>query len=111
MQTDRLGQGPWAEMSALGHVITLDGEEYDLDALCQDSEEMLEFADGRGNCVAHIVIPPRETETVSDGEVDEEGMEIVNEVPLPVNMDRVKVVLWTKVQDVDSDDDNMGGEE
>jgi hypothetical protein len=96
MQIEKLGAGPWADVVEDGEIVSIAGVEYDIDALREDTEKIVEIGDGAGNFLAHIAIPPNTKTTIYEGLVDEDGNAIPSVVDMPVKMDRVKVVLWTE---------------
>lgn len=99
MQIEKLGAGPWAEIGQDGmSVVTVDGETFDLDMVRGDTEECIEVRDGDGNFVAHIVTPPDRHTAIFEGRVDEGGEPVPSEVSMPLEMDRVRIVLWTKIE-------------
>lgn len=86
---------PHPEYHLDGTKLVLDGQEYKLDELQQDSEKIINLKDGE-RFLANIILPPREYEEVDTGEVDEEGNAVINRQAKPLNIARVRLVLWQK---------------
>ena len=92
------GTGPHHECTVSGNILTIAGSDYDLDALQTDSQRTIDImADDM--FVANIIIPPAVYKPVTVD--DEEQMALQ-----PVEMGRVTVILWTKSEETESDDDN-----
>jgi hypothetical protein len=97
MLIEKLGVGPWADVEHDGmSMVSIDGEPFDLDAVRGDSESMVALEDDAGSFVAHIVTPPDRHTTIFEGRVDENGDPVPSVVAMPLEMDKVKVTLWTK---------------
>jgi len=79
------GTGQFPELTEDGSVLTIAGVEYDLTELQEDSEKSIDIKSGK-NYLANIIIPPAE---YSEPEIEDE-----ERVKQPVNMAKVKTLLW-----------------
>ncbi len=96
MQIEWLGKGPWVDIDQSDEVVTVMGQAYNLDEIRGDSEQHIEVRDDDGSFIAHIITPPDRHTTIFEGRTDENGDPIPSEVAMPLEMDRVRVILWTK---------------
>lgn len=87
---------PYPDVDRSGTTLTIDGQSFDLAAMQQDSERIENIRDERGRFLANIIIPPRSYEEVDTGETDEDGMAIYELQAQPLNVARVRLVLWQK---------------
>lgn len=92
------GAGPHCEVAVSGHVLTIAGSDYDLDALQTDSQRTIDIVNN-DMYMANVIIPPATYKVVSVD--DDENMELQ-----PVEMDRVGLILWTKGETNDDNDHN-----
>jgi len=92
------GVGPYYDVTVSSQMLTIDGADYNLDELQNESQRIIDIVDN-DMFVANIIIPPAIYETVVVD--DEEGVE-----RRPVEMDRVAVILWTKEEETIDDDDH-----
>lgn len=95
MQTQYKQSPPYPEVSLNGSVLTIDGQDYDLASLQQDAENIINIRD-RGRFLANIVIPPKSYSEVDTGETDEDGNAIYEKQAEPLNIARVRLVVWQK---------------
>lgn len=104
MIISEVSQGPKAPYSVSGTVLTVGTVTIDLQArqqavqnvvnICLDNQ-LQTMAEGLGAWyVANVVIPPRQRQLVSTGELDGEGKDITEEVELPLDMTKVELRLW-----------------
>lgn len=99
-----LNEGPKADYSLNGTVLTIHGVAIDLAARQQDVQTVVDVsigsdlnsaAEGVGAWyVATIVVPPREYELVDSGQTDENGNPIMIPQALPLDMSKVELRLW-----------------
>ncbi|GEA17482.1 AAA family ATPase [Moorella sp. E306M] len=99
-----LNEGPKAEYSLNGTVLTVHGVSVDLAARQRDVQTVIDIslgsdfataAEGTGAWyVATIVIPPREYDLVDTGQVDENGNPVMTPEPKPLDMNKVELRLW-----------------
>lgn len=88
------GNPPYNEFTLEDNVLTINCRDFDLDELRADSEVVIDVID-ENNYVANIIIPPNEYETVQDG-LDENGNPKYIMLLKPLNLDKVKLILWSK---------------
>lgn len=111
-----LNDGPKAEFSLSGTVLTVHGVSVDLAQRQRDTRTVVDIslgadlktaAEGVGSWyVATIVIPPREYELVEVG-LDENGQPIEEPRPLPIDLSKVELRLWGLPQSaVDAGDED-----
>lgn len=96
MRTKYKQAPPYPEASLSGTVLTIEDQEYDLAEMQQDSERIENIRDYRGRFLANIIIPPMVYEEVDTGETDEEGNAVYEQQPQPLNVEKVRLVLWQK---------------
>jgi len=99
-----LNEGPKADYSVNGTVLTIQGVEIDLADRQRDVQNVVDVslgsdltsaAEGVGAWyVATIVIHPREYELVDSGQVDDQGNPIMIPQALPLDMSKVELRLW-----------------
>ena len=99
-----LNEGPKADYSVNGTVLTVHGVAIDLAARQQDVQTVVDIslgsdlttaAEGVGAWyVATIVIPPREYQLVDSGQKDDQGNPIMIPQALPLDMSKVELRLW-----------------
>ena len=87
---------PYPDVGLSGTTLTIDGQSFDLAAMQQDSERIENIRDGRGRFLANMIIPPKVYEEVDTGEADEDGRPIYEIQAQPLNVARVRLVLWQK---------------
>lgn len=99
-----LNEGPKAEYSLDGAVLTVQGVYIDLAARQRDVRTVIDIslcndlttaAEGAGPWyIATVVIPPREYELVETGEIDEKGSPAMQQVVRPLDLSKVELRLW-----------------
>lgn len=99
-----LNEGPKAEYSLDGVVLTVQGVSMDLAARQRDVRTVIDIslcndlttaAEGAGPwCIATVVIPPREYELVETGEIDEDGNPVMQQAVRPLDLSKVEMRLW-----------------
>lgn len=104
MIISEVSQGPKAAYSVSGTVLTVGTVTIDLQARQQSVQNVVNIClDNRLETmgvglgawyVATVVIPPRQRQLVPTGELDENESEIMTEVELPLDMNRVELRLW-----------------
>lgn len=121
MIISEVSQGPKAQYSVSGTVLTVGTVTIDLQARQQSIQNVIDIcldnrletmAEGLGAWyVATIVIPPRLRQLVPTGETNEEGNDIMVEEDLPLDMNRVELRLWGLPQGNDPDGESGEGTE
>jgi len=101
MKIEYMGDPPYHGFSIDGAKITINGETYDLDALRKDSEVDINIYDDSKNFVANIVIPPNEYTYKDTGKKDESGNAVYEKILNPLNLDKVKLIVWHKIEKSD----------
>jgi len=90
---EKMNDGEYIAYSLSGTVLTLDGVEYDLEALQEDEQNIVDVkVDDR--FVANIIIPPAKYEEVDSGNVDDNNEAIYEKVKMPLDIEAVKLNLW-----------------
>ncbi|HOP33217.1 MAG TPA: hypothetical protein PKU94_07575 [Candidatus Hydrothermia bacterium] len=92
MIVNEMNEGRKAEYSLDGYILTVDGESYDLAALQQDTEVILDVIKNN-QYIANIIIPPRKYRYVERQETDISGEPITVQVPEPEPLDINAVIL------------------
>ena len=93
MIVEKMNDGEYITYSLNGAVLTLDGVEYNLEALQKDEQNIIDVkVDDR--FVANIIIPPAKYEEVDSGNVDDNNEAIYEKVKLPLDVEAVKLNLW-----------------
>lgn len=93
MIVEKMNDGEYIAYSLSGTVLTLDGVEYDLEALQEDEQNIVDVkVDDR--FVANIIIPPAKYEEVDSGNVDDNNEAIYEKVKMPLDIEAVKLNLW-----------------
>jgi hypothetical protein len=90
------GNPPYHEFFIEQNVVTVKGERYDLDEIRKNTEIQIDIYDEDKNFVANIIIPPNEHEMVDTGKTDENGTQIYEKVVKPLNIEKVRLVVWQK---------------
>jgi len=90
---EKINNGEYVAYSLSGTVLTLDSVEYNLEALQEDEQNIMDVkVDDR--FVANIIIPPAKYEEVDSGNVDDNNETIYEKVKLPLDVEAVKLNLW-----------------
>ena len=98
MRIEYKGEAPYYDYDMKENVITINGKEFDLDKLREDTEKEINIYDEDKNFVANIIIPPNEYEFVDTGKKDENGDPIYEKILKPLNLEKVRLVLWQKIE-------------
>ena len=98
MKIEYKGNPPYWEYSLDGTKLTLNGETYDLDNLRKDSEVDINIYDDDKNFIANIIIPPNEYDYKDTGKKDENGNPVYEKILKPLNIDKVRLIVWHKVE-------------
>lgn len=104
MIISEVSQGKKAPYSVMGTVLTVGSVTIDLQErqqsiqnvinICLDNQ-LQTMGVGLGAWyVATIIIPPRQRQLIPTGELDEQENEIMTEIELPLDMNRVELRLW-----------------
>lgn len=102
MIIELIEEGPYAEYSIDGTVLSIGDLEIDLNQRQEDSQVIIDitydgenFVEGLSKMYAiNIMLPPREYEQIETNQTDENGNPIIEARPLPLDMDKVVLKLW-----------------
>jgi hypothetical protein len=90
---EKINSGEYAEYSLNETVLTLDGVDYDLVALQEDEQNIIDVkVDDR--FIANIIIPPAKYKEIDSGNVDDNNETIYKKVKVPLDIESVKLNLW-----------------
>ncbi len=104
MQIEYKGNPPYWKYELSGSVLTIGEHQLDLEDLRSDTEVVIDLKDEDGNFIANVIIPPNEYELVDTGEKDEQGNPVYEQRLKPLNLDKVRLVLWSKIETPKTDD-------
>ncbi|KAA0257233.1 hypothetical protein FHQ18_11755 [Deferribacter autotrophicus] len=96
MKIEYKGNPPYCDFNLDGNVLTIDGQLFNLDELRKDTENEINIFDDAGNFLANIIIPPNEYDLIDTGKTDENGAPIYEKVLKPLNIEKVRIVIWQK---------------
>ncbi|UQZ83337.1 hypothetical protein SK3146_02524 [Paenibacillus konkukensis] len=111
MIISEVSQGKKAPYSVMGTVLTVGTVTIDLQErqqsiqnvinICLDNQ-LQTMGVGLGAWyVATVIIPPRQRQLIPTGELDEEENEVMTEIELPLDMNRVELRLWGLPEEYD----------
>ncbi|WP_018749866.1 hypothetical protein [Paenibacillus sanguinis] len=111
MIISEVSQGQKAPYSVLGTALTVGTVTIDLQErqqsiqnvinICLDNQ-LQTMGVGLGAWyVATVIIPPRQRQLIPTGELDEEEKEVMTEIELPLDMNRVELRLWGLPEEYD----------
>lgn len=114
MIISEVSQGKKAPYSVVGTVLTVGSVTIDLQErqqsiqnvinICLDNQ-LQTMGVGLGAWyVATVIIPPRQRQLIPTGELDEEENEVMTEIELPLDMNRVELRLWGLPEEYDPED-------
>jgi hypothetical protein len=92
MIVNEMNEGRRAEYSLVGHILTIEGDSYDLQALQQDVELKIDVIKNN-QYIANIIIPPKRYRLVERQGTDISGEPITVQVPEPEPLDVNAVIL------------------
>jgi hypothetical protein len=92
------GNPPFYSYNLDGTVLKINGNLYDLETLRSDEEKIIDIYDEDKNYVANIIIPPNEYELLEINEQDEFGNPVFEKVLKPININKVKLTIWGKIE-------------
>lgn len=98
MQVEFKGRPPHYDYKLSGSVLTVGSYTLDLESLRGDTENVVDIRDEAGNFVANLILPPNEYELVDTGKTDEQGNPLYEKRLKPLNLSRVRLILWSKVE-------------
>jgi len=96
MQVEHKQSSPYPEVIKDGSALTIEGVQYDLASMQQDSERIENIKDKSGRFLANIILPPKTYKEVDTGETDGDGNPVYELQAQPLDMARVRLVLWKK---------------
>ena len=98
------GNGEYPAVSLDSGVITVGDQSVALDDVRGDSEEIVNLKNGPA-FLANIIIPPNSYELVDTGETDEDGRPLQEKQLLPLDENRLRVVIWPQKQETENQED------
>ena len=106
MHIEYKGKPPYWEYELSGTVLTIGEHKLDLETLRADTEVVIDLKDDAGNFMANVIIPPNEYELIDTGETDEQGTPVYEQKLKPLNLDKVRLILWTKIETPETTDNS-----
>lgn len=113
-----INPGPKVKYSLSGTVLTIDNQvAIDLESRQSDVQKVVDVCldnqlttmrEGLGAWyVATIVIPPAQKALVGNGEFDENDNEIMKEIELPLDLNKVELRLWGLPKDYNQNNEEV----
>jgi len=103
MHIEHKGKPPYYEFKLSESVLTIEEHELDLEQLRADIEVVIDLKDENGNFIANVIIPPNEYELVDTGKTDEQGNPVYEQKLKPLNIDKLRLILWSKIETPETD--------
>lgn len=91
------GDGSYPSVSLSDGVLRVGDHDLPLDDIRGDTEQIVSLKEGAA-FIANVVVPPNQYELVDTGDVDVDGNKIYEQQLLPVDTERMRVVLWPRVE-------------